>query len=35
MAKVYETKMMTADRKLAKAMSKTDLKESVEWLGSR
>jgi predicted nucleic acid-binding protein len=34
MARVYEIKMMTADRKLANAMSKTDLKENVSWLGS-
>ena len=34
MARVYETKMMTADRKLADAMAKTDLKEYVSWLGS-
>jgi len=35
MARVYEIKMMTADRKLTDAMSKTDLKEYVSWLGSR
>ena len=34
MARVYEIKMMTADRKLADAMTKTDLKEYVAWLGS-
>jgi predicted nucleic acid-binding protein len=34
MARVYETKMITADRKLADAMAKTDLKEYVSWLGS-
>ena len=34
MARVYEIKMMTADRKLADAMAKTDLKEYVAWLGS-
>lgn len=34
LAKVYETKMITADRKLVNAMGKTDLKESVAWLGS-
>ena len=34
MARVYETKMITADRKLADAMAKTDLKEYVAWLGS-
>ncbi len=34
MARVYEIKMMTADRKLTDAMAKTDLKEYVAWLGS-
>jgi predicted nucleic acid-binding protein len=34
MARVYEVKMMTADRKLVDAMAKTDLKEYVAWLGS-
>jgi len=34
MARIYETKMITADRKLADAMAKTDLKEYVSWLGS-
>ena len=34
MARIYEIKMMTADRKLADAMAKTDLKEYVSWLGS-
>ena len=34
LAKVYETTMMTADRKLADALAKTDLKDSVTWLGS-
>ena len=34
MARVYEIKMMTADRKLADVMAKTDLKEYVAWLGS-
>ena len=34
MARIYETKMMTADKKLADAMAKTDLKEYVAWLGS-
>jgi len=34
MARVYEIKMITADRKLADVMAKTDLKEYVSWLGS-
>ena len=34
LAKVYETTMITADRKLADALAKTDLKDSVTWLGS-
>jgi predicted nucleic acid-binding protein len=34
MARVYEIKMMTADRRLADAMAKTDLKGYVSWLGS-
>lgn len=34
MAKAYETKMMTADRKLFDLTAKTDLKRSVMWLGS-
>ena len=34
MARIYEIKMMTADRKLADVMAKTDLKEYVAWLGS-
>jgi predicted nucleic acid-binding protein len=35
MARVYEIKMMTADRKLLDAVAKTDLKECVAWLGSQ
>ncbi len=35
MARIFEIKMMTADRKLADAMAKTDLKGYVGWLGSR
>jgi len=35
MARVYEIKMMTADRKLVDAVDKTDLKEYVAWLGSQ
>ena len=34
MARVYEVRLMTADRKLADAMAKTDLKKYVSWLGS-
>ena len=34
LAKVYETTMTTADRKLVDALAKTDLKDSVLWLGS-
>ena len=34
LAKVYETTLMTADRKLVDALIKTDLKDSVKWLGS-
>ena len=34
MARIYEIKMMTADKKLANVMAKTDLKEYVAWLGS-
>jgi predicted nucleic acid-binding protein len=35
MARVYEIKMMTADKKLVDAVTKTDLKEYVAWLGSQ
>lgn len=34
MAKVYETQMVTADRKLFDLTAKTNLKRSVMWLGS-
>jgi len=34
MARIYETKMITADRKLTDTMSKTNLKKYVTWLGS-
>jgi len=34
LAKVYETTMITADRKLVDVLAKTDLKDSVIWLGS-
>ena len=33
LARVYETTMMTADRKLLDSLSKTDLKGSIIWLG--
>jgi predicted nucleic acid-binding protein len=33
LAKVYETTLMTADRKLVDVLAKTDLKDSVIWLG--
>jgi predicted nucleic acid-binding protein len=34
LAKVYETPLITADRKLVDVLAKTDLKDSVIWLGS-
>jgi predicted nucleic acid-binding protein len=34
LAKVYETTLITADRKLVDVLAKTDLKDSVLWLGS-
>ena len=34
LAKVYETTLITADRKLVDVLAKTDLKDSVKWLGS-
>jgi predicted nucleic acid-binding protein len=34
LAKVYETAMMTADRKLVDALVKTKLKDAMTWLGS-
>jgi predicted nucleic acid-binding protein len=34
LAKVYETAMMTADRKLIDALVKTELKDAITWLGS-
>ena len=34
LAKVYKTTLITADRKLVDALAKTDLKDSVIWLGS-
>ena len=33
-AKIYETQMMTADKKLFDLTAKTNLKKSVMWLGS-
>ena len=34
LAKVYETTLMTADRRLVHILAKTDLKDSITWLGS-
>jgi predicted nucleic acid-binding protein len=34
MAKLYETQMVTADRKLFDLTAKTNLKRTVSWLGS-
>jgi predicted nucleic acid-binding protein len=34
LAKVYETQMMTADKKLFDMTAKTNLKKSMMWLGS-
>ncbi len=34
LAKVYETTMITADRKLVEVLAKTDLRTSITWLGS-
>jgi len=34
LAKVYETTLMTADRRLVDVLAKTDLKDSIIWLGS-
>jgi len=34
LAKVYETTMITADRKLVEALAKADLRDSLTWLGS-
>jgi predicted nucleic acid-binding protein len=33
LARVYETTMMTADRKLVDSLAKTDLKGGIVWLG--
>lgn len=34
LAKVYETTLLTADRKLVDRLAKTDLRNSITWLGS-
>ena len=34
LAKVYETTMITSDRRLVDVLAKTDLKDSIIWLGS-
>jgi predicted nucleic acid-binding protein len=34
LVKVYETTLVTADRKLVDILAKTDLKDSILWLGS-
>jgi len=34
LAKVYETTMITADRRLVEALAKANLKDSITWLGS-
>jgi predicted nucleic acid-binding protein len=34
-AKVYETMVLTADRKLVEALAKTEFAENVRWLGAR
>jgi len=34
LAKIYETTLMTADRRLVDVLAKTDLKDSIIWLGS-
>ncbi len=34
LARVYDTTIITADRKLVEALAKTDLKDSITWLGS-
>lgn len=33
-ARVYETRMVTADKKLVDALAKTEFSEYVQWLGS-
>jgi predicted nucleic acid-binding protein len=32
-ARIYETRMITADRKLVEALAKTEFSEYVQWLG--
>lgn len=34
LTKVFETKLITADRKLVDVLGKTDLEDSIIWLGS-
>ena len=34
LAKVYETTVITSDRRLVDVLAKTDLKDSIIWLGS-
>jgi len=34
LAKVYETTMITADRRLVEALAKANFKDSITWLGS-
>ena len=33
-ARIYETRMITADKKLTEAMAKTEFKNYVQWLGT-
>ena len=33
-ARIYETRMITADRKLVDALAKTEYKQYVQWLGT-
>jgi predicted nucleic acid-binding protein len=33
-ARIYETRMITADRKLVDALAKTEFKQYVQWLGA-
>ncbi|MCX5845423.1 MAG: type II toxin-antitoxin system VapC family toxin [Deltaproteobacteria bacterium] len=33
-ARIYETRMITADRKLVDALEKTEFKQYVQWLGA-
>ena len=34
-ARIYDTRMITADKKLMDAMAKTEFKKNVQWLGTR